>query len=273
MAKQQLLGLVTALALLLGACMSSTSPQAPPTTAATEGITIPTTEEEPSTAPTVEDLPETTEPAHCPLFHPQYSPSQIMEYFEEIVLATEYSDGVGNTALVQKWNTPMAYRIYGEPTQEDLAVLTDLFEQLNEIPGFPGIYAAADGELDNLSIRFLGPQAFTDQFSSFLGGEDAYGATQFWFYTATNDIYTADIGYRTDIDQQTRNSILLEEIFNMLGTSDTVLREDSIVYQYSNSNTALSDVDWIILKLLYDPAIQCGMDLESCRAIIGQLYY
>ena len=106
-----------------------------------------------------------------------------------------------------------------------------------------------------------------------LQGDYATGATQFWYYTDTNDIYTARIGYRTDISQAERNSILIEEIVNTLGITDTVLRTDSIVYQYSDENLALSDVDWIILKLLYDPAIRCGMDFDSCSRIIPELYY
>ena len=114
---------------------------------------------------------------------------------------------------------------------------------------------------------------FNISFSEFVKGEDAYGATEFWYYNDTNEIYTARIGYRTDVDQATRVSILIEEIINMLGVSDTEMREDSIVYQYSNDNTALSDIDWVILKLLYDPKIKCGMNTDSCNDILEKLYY
>ena len=109
-------------------------------------------------------------------------------------------------------------------------------------------------------------------FSTFLNGEDAYGANQYWYYTDTNEIYTANVGYRTDIDQSTRTSVLIEEIINMLGVSDTVLRTDSIVYQYSNDNLALSDEDWLILKLLYHPAIRPGMGAEECQRILAEIY-
>ncbi len=219
------------------------------------------------------DENKTDEPAHSKLYLPEYSPREIFEYFEEVVLNTEYFDGTGNTSLVQKWNIPIRYRIYGDHTEDDLAVLNDFFTQLNEVEGFPGIGAADDEELENLTISFLNPEDFSISFSEFINGEDAYGATQFWYYTDTNDIYTANVGYRTDIDQDTRSSILIEEIVNMLGISDTELREDSIVYQYSNDNTALSDVDWVIIKLLYCPSIQCGSDYEQCRECVQQLYY
>lgn len=211
---------------------------------------------------------------HSDLYLSDYSAQQIVKYFDEVVLHAEYSDGTGNTSVVQKWKEPIRYYIYGDPTDEDLAVLEQLFAQLNQIEGFPGIHPVSNGEeLHNLSISFLDRKDFNDAFSSAVNGEDAYGAAQFWYYTATNEIHTAKVGYRTDIDQATRSSILLEEIVNMLGVSDTVLRQDSIVYQYSNSNLALSDVDWVILKVLYNSAVDCGMDADSCKAIIEQLYY
>jgi len=212
-------------------------------------------------------------PEHSQLYLPDYTREQVWEYFQEVVLDMEYSDGTGDATLVQKWASPIVYRIYGKPTPEDEQVLSALFTQLNELPGFPGIHAAQNGEPENLSISFLNADAFRNQFSDVVNGEYAFGATQFWYYTATNDIYTARIGYRTDLDQNTRNSILPEEIINTLGITDTVLREDSIVYQYSDENTALSDMDWLILKLLYNPAIGCGMNADACAAAIEQLYY
>ena len=238
--------------------------------AATTGTAIETTPIESTQA---ETTPEPTAPAHSPLYLADYTPEQIWEYFEEVVLHMEYTDGTGNPALVQKWLTPLCYRISGSPTDEDLAILEDFFAQLNNVPGVPGIHPAAEGELHNLDIRFLDHQTFRLAFSATLNGEDAYGAAQFWYYTATNELHTANIGYRTDMDQETRASILIEEIINTLGITDTVLRTDSIVYQYSDENLTLSDVDWVILKLLYNPAIQCGMNAEQCRAIVQQLYY
>ena len=279
MRKGLCLGLCLSLELLLCACkgvnLESNSTSLPtceilPTESVIEDTTSAATIEiqEITTGET-----ETTAPAHSALYHPEYTSQQVWEYFEEVVLRAEYSDGTGNTALVQKWKEPIIYSIYGTPTEEDLSVLTALFAQLNEIPGFPGIHARAEGEPANLMIGFWDSKDFNMYFSDFLNGEDAYGATQYWYYNDTNEIYTADVGYRTDIDQSTRTSVLIEEIINMLAVSDTVLRTDSIVYQYSNDNTALSDIDWLILKLLYHPAIQCGMNSDGCRTVIEELYY
>lgn len=252
--------LVLALSLFFGACTGSE----------VEVNKDDTTLSANKTTTSYEEAPKTTTPSHSKWYLPNCSQQQMFDYFEEIVLHMEYS--TGNSAVVQKWNGPLRYRINGTATKKDLEVLTDLFAQLNKVAGFPGIYAA-DGEQENLTISFLGPEDFNTSFSACINGEDAYGATEFWYYDDTNEIYTARIGYRTDVDQTTRVSILIEEIINTLGISDTVLREDSIVYQYSNDNTALSDVDWVILKLLYDPQIKCGMNTDSCRDVVKKLYY
>ena len=278
---RRLFCIVLLLAFALGLCACTNA-------AFTDGIMPQATHQEPNaetsgeTPPTNDTANETvtewvpteqTSPPHSQLYLPDYTAPQIWQYFQEVVLDMEYTDGTGDATLVQKWTSPIRYRIYGTPTEEDYAVLTDFFAQLNAVPGFPGIYAAAEEELENLTLIFLQPDDFRRQFSDVVHGEEAYGAAQFWYYTATNDIYSARIGYRTDIDQTVRNSILIEEIINTLGITDTVLRADSIVYQYSDENTVLSDVDLIILQLLYDPAIQCGMDAESCAIVVQNLYY
>ena len=72
--------------------------------------------------------------------------------------------------------------------------LNDLFAQLNAIAGFPGIYPADDVALENLSIHFLEPAAFRERFASAINNEEAFGAAQFWYYAATNELYTAQIG-------------------------------------------------------------------------------
>jgi hypothetical protein len=289
MKKRLFIGLLLIAALLLSACAnarSDTDNTPPPIIkehyTGTSGNDVTTTTAkptEPSQPPTTTKPteppapPEPPAPLHSELYLPAYTPQQIWEYFEEVALHMEYTHGSGDSSLVQKWMEPIRYRIYGNATDEDRTVLTNLFAQLNEIPGFPGIYAAEEGEYDNYSISFLTQEALNDAFSATLNGEQANGATEFWYYTSTNEIHTARVGYSTDLPQSVRTSILIEEIINSLGISDTVWRTDSVVYQYSDDNTALSDVDWIILKLLYDSTIQCGMNADACAEIVQELYY
>ncbi len=244
--------------------------QAPP-----EPTTTPMTAPPATTAPQIAEttLPPATAPLHSTLYLEDFELEEVLLYFNEIVHQMEYSDGTGDQFLVQKWLSPIRYSVHGSPTEEDLRVLEDLFSQLNQIEGFPGIHPAEENEAANLTLSFLDPLVFRESFSDAVNGEDAYGATQFWYYTDTCEIHTARIGYRTDLDQTERSSILLEEIVNTLGVSDSLRRSDSIVYQHSNENLSLSPVDWLILKLLYHPAIESSMTEAETNSIISDLYY
>lgn len=223
-------------------------------------------------APTEAPTTVPTEVPHSELYIEGVSVEQMITYFNEVVLDVEYSTGSGNASLVQKWDRPICYRIEGTPTQKDAQTLSNVISQLNTVEGFPGIRAATGLE-QNLSIFFLNQAEFDSRFSSVINGETADGAVQFWYYTATNNIHTGRIGYRKDIAQEVRNSVIPEELLNLLGISDTVQREDSITYQYGSEVTELSPVDWVILKLLYNPKIECGMDAAACEKVIRELYY
>ena len=256
--------LILLLVLTLCGCAAPVPETTVPVTVTPE-TTVPETTIPATTAP--------TEPLHSTLYREGLDIEHVLTYFQEVANQIEYNDGTGDPSLIQKWLSPIVYRIHGNPTQEDLQVLSEFCEQLNTVPGFPGIREAQEHEPENLSLSFLDPDAFRENFSDAVHGEDAWGATQFWYYTDTNEIYTATIGYRTDIPQADRSSIILEEIVNTLGFSDSELRPDSIVYQHSNENLRLSDVDWLLLELLYHPDIDCAMDAEMCEKIIRNLYY
>ena len=241
------------------------------TTTAPE-TTVPETTVPETTVPQTTAAP-TTLPPHSDLYLEGLDVEEVLRYFHEVVLQSEYSDGTGDPSVIQKWLQPIRYCIFGEPTEEDLVVLNGLFDQLNQIPGFPGIRAAGEEEPLNLTISFLDQESLLEIYADVVGDSDAWGACQFWYDSDTNEIYDGRVGYLTEIDQIYRNSILLEEIVNVLSITDTEERTDSIVYQYSNDNLCLSDVDWLILKLLYHPGIECGMDADQCEAVIRELYY
>lgn len=193
------------------------------------------------------------------------SSEQLFEFFTEVVHTAEFSDGASVHQLTQKWLTPIRYRIYGAPTDEDIRILNGFFDELNNLYYFPGIYEADDVEEENLSIYFIDRKLFDITFGETINYEYADGAAEYWFYIDTSEIYSGRVGYVTDTDQQTRNSVLIEEMVNVLGISDTYIREDSIVYQYSDSNTELSEIDRMIIKTLYHPLILPGMTAEECK--------
>ena len=238
---------------------------APVTTATTDSTTIPTTEPttEPTTVPAV---------VHSGLYLEGVDVEDVIRYFNEVVLSAEISNG-GNAALVQKWVQQINYWIGGDPTEWDRVVLEGFAETLNGIDGFPGMVQTEIEADSTMNIYFCDAQTLQDRMGSDFAGGDYEGAVTFW-YNGDNEIFNAKICVRSDIFQIYRNSVILEEIYNGLGpVQDTVWREDSIIYQHGSEVQSLSEIDLLILKLLYHPDIHCGMNADECEAVIRSLYY
>ena len=215
-----------------------------------------------------EPVPE-PEPPHTELYIPDVPVEDVVMYFNEVCLDAEIVTS-GDPSRLQKWNVPIFYQILGDPTDEDLAVLRDFTGWLNTVEGFPGIRDTEHDYEANLRIHFCSQ----DELLSIMGDQFTHmdGAVTFWY---ENDaIYDAVICIRTDLSQELRNSVILEEIYNGLGPiQDTELRSDSLIWSGYSTPQAMTQVDMLIMKLLYHPNIRCGMNAQQCEKVIRELYY
>jgi len=159
----------------------------------------------------------------------------------------------------------------GTYTEEDIEMLTRFVDWLNNMEGFPGMEETQDPDLANVQIYFCTYDEMPEILGERFIGCD--GGVTFW-YNFFDVINKATICYCTEIDQYVRNSVILEEIYNGLGpVQDTSLREDSLIYAGYSEPQWMTEVDELILKLLYHPQIKCSMNTEECEAVIRQLYY
>lgn len=210
-----------------------------------------------------------TEPVHSALYLPGVPAEDVIMYFEEVCLDAEFADS-GDPHLLQKWRIPICYTLYGNYTEADTAVLTEFSAWLNSIEGFPGIRPAREGDIETLRIYFCEETELAERMGEPFWGQD--GAVRFWY--DRDEIYNAIICCRSDLSQFTRNSVLLEELYNGLGPiQDTSLRPDSIIYSEFSEPQQLTQIDELILKLLYHPDLTCGMNRAQCAAAIRKLYY
>lgn len=216
--------------------------------------------------------PETTlstESIHSEFYIPGVRVESVITYFNEVCLEAEFVNS-GNPTKLQKWTSPIYYTIEGSYTPEDYQTLTAFADFLNTISGFPGIHETQNVQEANLSIHFCDSETMISLMGEQFRNMD--GCVTFWY--AEDVIYDAIICYRTDIDQYVRNSVILEEIYNGLGPiQDTVLREDSIIYSEFSQPQELTEMDKLLLRLLYHPEMLVGMDSDQCEAVIRQLYY
>lgn len=281
MAKRILMGLLC-LTLLLCGCVAvphqpteNTAPPvnttAPPETTFPPETTNPTETTAPpetTTPPETTAPPETTEPPFEGYYIPDVSVESVIEYYNEVVLEAEFVHG-GDPSRVQKWVVPIEYQINGTPTEEDLAVLRGFCDWLNTIEGFPGIRETQNAVEANLQIHFCSESELINIMGDQFYGAD--GGVTFWYQF--DEIYDATICYRNDIDQYIRNSVILEEIYNGLGpVQDTSLRTDSIIFSGYSTPQSLTEMDQLILRLLYHPDMQCSMNKAQCEQVIRSLY-
>ena len=229
------------------------APQTDPSTAPTEATTSPTA--------------ETTQPPSGLLLD-GVDADTVITYFEEVCLNAEFINS-GDPSFLQKWDEPIYYTVYGSPTPEDLETLRGFAAWLNTVEGFPGIWETEDPTAENMSFHFC-----TEDEMAALMGDRFYGndgAVTFWYLE--DKIYRAIICCRSDIGQQLRNSVILEELYNGLGPiQDTTLRPDSIIWSGYSDPQTLTEIDELILRLLYHPRMECGMDAQACADVIREIY-
>ena len=236
-------------------------------------ITVPTTiVSGPTAAPTENTTVSSTspaEPVHSALYLSGFDTEDVIGWFNEVCLAAEFVNG-GDPSFLQKWDCTITYMVHGDPTDEDLQILESFTQWLNTLEGFPGIIETVDPLKANLNIHFCDQSEMLSKMGNW--AHDLDGAVTFWY--EYNRIYDAIICVRTDLSQHLRNSVILEELYNSLGPiQDTSLRPDSIIYADFSEPQELTEIDKLILQLLYHPQMLCGMNAEQCEEVIRMLYY
>lgn len=239
------------------------------TAVTTEATTAPTSA--PTEAPTAAPSTEPTEEPHSEFYAKGVSVDQVIAHFNKVVLGIELNAGTGEVSLVQKWDAPINYRIEGMPNRQDAQNLNNLTKQLNAVEGFPGIQAAKGLE-QNLTIYFLKDEEFKTQFAHIMEGKPGYGVAQVW-HNDSNGIYAARIGYRQSASQELRDLLLPEKLMEMLGISEVTVQKEITTGLKPKTIIDLSDLDWSVIKLLYNPRIHNGMNADECEMIIRELYY
>lgn len=230
-----------------------------------------------TTTPTVsETIDETTtekietEPSseHSELYIEGVSVEEVIEYFNEVCLDAEFVIE-GDPSVLQKWESPIYYSIDGYMTGEDEQTLEGFVSWLNTVEGFPGMYEGTADSSD-MQITFCTQEDLLAIMGDNYVNTD--GAVEFWYMDDV--IYSAKICYRTDIDQMIRNSVIIEEIYNSLGPiQDTWLREDSVIYAGYSTPQQQTEIDELIIRLLYSEDMKCGMNKAQCEEVIRRLYY
>lgn len=166
-----------------------------------------------------------------------------------------------------RWGREVTVWAGGSPTREDLAVLDGFLRDLNlRVSSFPGARRVRRDSEASVRVWFVPEYMMKYYFSDYQEGNWGF----FTFQTERSVIVSARVGIASDVtDQPQRNHLILEELVGALGLpGDHLVYSDSILYDRWTETQALSQVDWLMLDLLYSPALSPGMTEDQVRAAL-----
>lgn len=220
-----------------------------------------------SAAPDDNGTPSNTDSGeHSVYYADRVSVDKMAYYFNDVCFGNEYG---ATKSIITKWQDPIMYYIDGTVSMNDYEVINGFIDFLNNIDGFPGIMEIHDKSQANLVLHFYGLAQFKNEVDT----EGAAGLATFNYNNNTGVITDGDVYICTDEPESERKSIILEEMYQVLGpTKDTLVRKDSIIYQRGNA-PQLSKEDKSIISLLYSSRITPGMSMAESEEIIREIYY
>ena len=223
------------------------NPAAAPTTAAPTAA--PPTEE-PTPEPTATPTPEPT--VQSPL------PSEAYTYFGRV----GFGGGVDGSPETVRWTEQISIQVTGKPNAGDRKALYDLVASLRTIAHLPEIVFVTEG--GNFVIGFV-PKSQGKGVLSEYGGDDAEGAVQWNGGVASVRVVIAD----ELTDQNRRSGSLAFFFMRGLGLAEDSDGEhgDSALNR-SGTAVAPSQLDMLMLRLLYSNLVKPGMGREEALAAV-----
>ena len=196
---------------------------------------------------------------------PELSQSEITAYLKEVVFDIEYGGESFKTTL-RRWEQPIRIRVYGSPTDEDLATLDQHIRALNEVKGMPTVARVKTDA--NIEMYFVPVGSIHTYIDGYTKGNWGF----YWVWWNDNrQITRAQIAIATDVtNQRQRNHLILEEFTQSLGImQDSLSYKDSIFYSAWTETQQLSALDWALVRIVYDPALEAGMSLTDVLKALG----
>lgn len=196
-----------------------------------------------------------------------YTAGEIMDYFGEVAFGSEFGDSSGR---VCRWEEPIKYTVTGSPRESDLELLSVLCDRLNEIEGFPGISYTDNAKKANYTVMFIPRSQIVEEFEN--ATEACVGMSEFTWYTSSAEIFKARAAIDCDAESE-RESTVCEEFLQSLGLAmDSYAHPNSVFYQGVCNYSRPSELDYILVELLYSPALTTGMTkTEALRTAVELL--
>ena len=194
-----------------------------------------------------------------------------LELLEVCAFSSEFGERTEGGPLI-RWEEPLRIYVGGNPTQEDVAFLDEFLIELSfRVPLLPPVYRVYSEDEANITVYYAPMDELDEYVTDFIEGN--WGMVTFFY--SNYCLYDAEIGIANDVTtQEDRNHIVMEEIVGGIGLgNDHYVYSDSIIYQPWSNAQQLSEVDWLMLNMVYSPVVKPGMSYEQVRGLLLPLIY
>ncbi len=191
--------------------------------------------------------------------------------FQTCALSAEYPESSTQKGHVLRWERSIHIYVSGNPTKQDLKTLNSfLMELALRVPDMPNISITEEEDKANMHIYYVKLAEMDKYIPNYVKGN--WG--MFHYSYNTYRLKEAWIGIATDVtNQRSRNHLIKEEIVGALGLfNDHNVYDDSILYQKWTTVQDLSELDWIMLNMLYSPLIKPGDNAETIEKTFTQAW-
>lgn len=206
------------------------------------------------------------EPSEPRILHDAVSPGEILDYFNEVAIGSEYGKSAD---VLCKWTKKIRYAVEGSATEEDLALIAELCDRLNGIEGFPGIKKTSNAEKADFVVSFVSKENLKNMFDAAESG--CAGMAEYSWDSATGEIISARVAIDEAITNE-RSSTICEEFLQALGPAcDSYKYVDSVFYESTSFVPGPSELDWLVMEILYSPALEAGMTRNQALSAAATL--
>lgn len=195
--------------------------------------------------------------------HDTVTSNEAIAYFLDIALGTEYGNA---DPVIRKWQGSINIQVKGSPTFEDEQTLQAVVAELQQLTGLTITLDSAD---PNMTLYFVPESEFSDYDPNYIPINLGFA----WIGWNSHDvIHQARILITTEgISQTERNHLIREEVTQAISgcMKDSDDYADSIFYQAWTQTTEFSSLDRDVIRLMYRPDIQPGMDRDQVLSAFG----
>ncbi|MGJ3254496.1 MAG: DUF2927 domain-containing protein [Elainellaceae cyanobacterium] len=201
--------------------------------------------------------------AHDDITNNDITSNEAIAYFLDIALGTEYGNA---DPVIRKWQGDINIQVNGSPTFEDEQTLQAVIAELQQLTGLTITLTSAD---PNMTLYFVPESEFSDYDPNYIPINLGFA----WIGWNSHDvIHQARILITTEeISQTERNHLIREEVTQAISgcMKDSDDYADSIFYQAWTQTTEFSSLDRDVIRLMYRPDIQPGMDRDQVLSAFG----